>query len=176
MKTVGRPPALAALRSALAPQLAQAHARWSALAPRERRLVGLAGVALLLLAVWTIGVQPALRTLRSVPAQRLEVERQWAQMQALALEARELRTLPPVSAEQAEAALRAATTRLGAIARLQLAGDRATVTLTGIDGATLSGWLGEVRSGARARVIELQLNRQGAVYQGQVVLALGRPA
>jgi general secretion pathway protein M len=138
--------------------------------------VGWAGAALGLLLVWQIAVQPAINTLRSVPAQRAALDIQLAEMQQLAQEAGELRALPPVSPEQAEAALRAAVSRLGANARLQMVGDRATVTLVGIDAGTLTGWLAEVRSAARARVVELQLNRAGMLYGGSVVLALGRPA
>ncbi len=164
------------LSASLAPQLAPLQARWAALAPRERRMVGWAGAALGLLLVWQIAVQPAINTLRSVPAQRAALDIQLAEMQQLAQEARELRALPPVSPEQAEAALRAAVSRLGANARLQMVGDRATVTLVGIDAGTLTGWLAEVRSAARARVVELQLNRAGMLYGGSIVLALGRPA
>ncbi len=164
------------LASTLAPHLAPLRERWTALAPRERRMLGWAAAAVGLLLVWQITVQPALNTLRTVPAQRAVLDAQLAEMQLLAQEARELRALPPVSPDQAEAALRAAVTRLGANARLQLVGDRATVTLTGIDPATLTGWLAEVRSAARARVVELQLSRSGTLYSGSVVLTLGRPA
>ncbi|RZS53084.1 type II secretion system protein GspM [Sphaerotilus mobilis] len=164
------------LAQRLAPHLAPLQQRWTALAPRERRMLGWAAAAVGLLLVWQIAVQPAINTLRNVPTQRAELDLQLAEMQRLAQEAQELRALPPVSPEQAEAALRAAVTRLGANARLQMAGERATVTLTGIDAGTLTGWLAEVRSAARARVVELQINRSGTLYGGSVVLALGRPA
>ncbi|MGY0196354.1 type II secretion system protein GspM [Leptothrix sp. BB-4] len=167
---------LAPLTAALAPHLVPLQARWAGLAPRERRMLGWAAAAVALLVVWQIAIQPAIRTLNTVPAQRAALDAQLAEMQLLAQEARELRALPPVSPEQAEAALRAAVTRLGANARLQMTGDRATVALTGIDPATLTGWLAEVRGAARARVVELQLSRTGGLYGGSVVLALGRPA
>lgn len=181
------PPAVQAARA----QLLQ---RWAALAPRERQGLQLALVALGLLLVWQLAVQPAWRTLQSAPAQRAALDAQVAEMQALAAEARELRALPPVPPEQAEAALRAATERLGSGARLTLAGGRATVTLAQVDPTALSAWLAEVRSGARARVTELQLGRSptdaagpaavnpsasapapGAArgYSGTVVLLLG---
>jgi general secretion pathway protein M len=111
-----------------------------------------------------------------VPAQRAVLDGQFAAMQAQAQEARELRALPPLAPEQADAALRAATARLGAGARLTPGGERVSVALTGVDAAALTAWLAEVRSGARARVVELQLNRSGSGYSGNVVLALARPA
>lgn len=169
----GRP---AGLQQLLEPLRAQLGPRWQAMAPRERLGLLLAGAALLVLLVWMIGVQPALRTLQTVPAQRADLDRQWQQMQRLAAEAQELRQLPPVPASQAEAALRSATERLGNAARLNLQGERATVTLNSVDAGVMLGWIGEVRSAARGRVIEAQLDRRGNSYSGTVVISLGRPA
>lgn len=150
-------------------------ARWHTLAPRERRGLIAAAAAVLVLLIWMIGMRPALRTLQSVPQQRAELEQQWQQMQRLAAETQELRQLPPVSSSQAEAALRSATERLGAAAKLNLIGDRATVTLNSIEPGALLGWLGEVRSAARGRVIEVQLDRKDKGYSGTVTISLGRP-
>jgi general secretion pathway protein M len=179
-RSAPRPSALSSAKpSALPPAIQQARAelaqRWRALAPRERQGLGLALAALALLLLWLVAIAPALKTLRTVPAQRAVLDPQYAAMQAQAQEARELRALPPLAPEQADAALRAATTRLGAGARLTLTGERATVVLAGVDAAALTAWLAEVRSGARARVVELQVNRSGSTYSGNVVLTLGRP-
>lgn len=150
----------------------QLRARWRALAPRERRLLAGAGALLALLAVWLLLVQPAWRTLRETPAQIDRVEAQLQRMQRLAAEASELRGTTPVPAAQAQEALRAATQRLGERTRLNVAGDRATVTLTGVEGQALRDWLAEARSGARARPLEVQLTRAAQGYSGTVVLAL----
>jgi general secretion pathway protein M len=163
------PPRSAALDSARA-QLA---ARWRALAPRERRALSVAGIGIALLLVWWIAVQPALRTLREAPAQIDRLDAQLQQMQRMAVESRELRSAPTVSAEQSAAALKAATDRLGDRARLTVQGDRATLTLSGIDGGRLRAWLAEARSGARARTIDAQLTRGAQGYQGTLVVALG---
>jgi general secretion pathway protein M len=170
------PAAVKGLSGTIASLQAQLAPRWQAMAPRERLGLLAAGTALLVLLIWLIGVQPALRTLRTVPVQRAELDRQWQQMQRLAAETQTLRQLPAVPPSQAEAALRSATERLGAAARLSLQGDRATVTLTGIEPAALLGWLGEIRSAARGRVVEAQLDRKGGSYSGTVVVSLGRPA
>lgn len=162
----------AALRQSLAP-LQQ---RWQALAPRER-LGALLGLGLLLVfLVWRVGVQPALKTLHTAPTQQATLDAQWAQMQRLAAEAVELRALPPVDPAQADAALQAATARLGAAARLQRSGERLSVTFTSVEPAALMSWLSEVRAAARARVIEAQLGRAGNGYSGNIVLALSTPA
>jgi len=153
----------------------QALARWRQLAPRERVGVGSAAVLIALLLVWSMAVRPAWRSLSETPAQLDAVELQLQQMQRLANESRELRALPRVPSQQAEEALRGATERLGANARLSLAGDRATLSLSGVSGEALVAWLGEVRSAARARPEEAKLSRGANGYSGTVVLSLVRP-
>ena len=54
-----------------------------------------------------------------------------------------------------------------------LQGERATVTLNGVDGATLRSFLTEARSNARARPVEAQLVRGPKGYDGTLVLAIG---
>jgi len=150
-------------------------ARWQALGARERTLLQLAGAALALLLLWSAAIQPALRTLRQAPEQLAQVDAQLQQMQRLAQEVRELREQPPVPAAQALQALRAASERLGSAARLSITGERAVLSLSGIDGEALQAWLGEVRSAARARPIEANLQRGPQGYSGSIVLVLGVP-
>jgi general secretion pathway protein M len=157
-----------ALRQSLAP-LQQ---RWQALAPREQLGATLGLGLLLVFVVWSFAVQPALKTLRTAPAQQAVLDAQLAQMQRLAAEAAELRALPPVDAAQADAALQSATQRLGAAARLQRSGERLTVAFTSVEPAALMAWLAEVRAAARVRVVEAQLGRTGNGYSGNLVLTL----
>ncbi len=154
-----------ALRSTLA-------RRWQALQPRERQGLGLAACLLAGLLLWSLWLQPLLRTLREAPAQRAALAVQLQQMRQLATEVRSLRERPPLAAGQAEAALQAATAALGPGNRVQLQGDRAVVALQGVSGEALLGWLRELRAGARALPVELKLRRQGELYSGSAVLAL----
>jgi general secretion pathway protein M len=140
---------------------------------RERNAASIAGTAVVLLLVWWIALQPALRTLRDAPVQIDRLDAQLQRMQRQAAEASELRAAPPLSAAQSTAALQAATERLGARGRLTLAGDRATLTLTGATGAQLRDWLSEARSGARARPVEVQLTRTPQGYSGTIVVTVG---
>lgn len=149
-------------------------ARWAAMAPRERRMAlwaaWLAGVTLLVL----VGIRPAWRTVSEAPAQLREVDAQLDQMRRLADEAQALRQRPPVPPAQAEAALKSATDRLGAGARLALQGDRATLTLTKVSGDALASWLEEARGAARAKPLEAGLMQvELGQYSGNIVLALG---
>ncbi|WP_425257582.1 type II secretion system protein GspM [Rubrivivax sp. RP6-9] len=156
--------------------LAPLRAWWSGLAARERQLVALCAAVLLAFGAWLVLVQPALRTVRTAPAQLDALAAELQSMQLLAAEARELRNTPPVNVEQSAAALRAASERLGTKARLSLQGERAVLTLNGVGTEELRSWLGEVRSGARARPVEASLTRGAAGYSGSIVVALGGAA
>ena len=97
-------------------------------------------------------------------------------MQSLAGEAAELRAAPSVNRDQANAALKAATERLGAAGKLVLQGDRAILTVNNAGTAALRDWLAEARSGARARPLEASLSRAASGYSGTVVMAVGGSA
>jgi general secretion pathway protein M len=148
-------------------------ARWRSLSERDRRAAAIAGAAIAVLLVWWIGVQPALRTVRAAPAQLDRLDAQLQVMQRQATEATELRGTAPLTAAQSAAALQAATARLGQHGRLVVAGERATLTLNGATGAQLRNWLSEARSGARARPLQVQLNRSPTGYSGTVIVAVG---
>jgi general secretion pathway protein M len=159
-------PALASLRQ-------QAQTWWQARTPRERQGVSIIAAVVGLFLLWSLLVQPALRTLREAPAQLELLEAQYQQMQRVATESAALRGATRVSSAQAAQALRAATERLGDRARLNLQGDRATLTLSGVTPEALRAWLIEARSGARARPVEAQLQRGAFGYTGTLGLTLG---
>ena len=152
---------------------AQAAAFWRGRSLRERQALGAGLVALVIVLVWLTLVQPAWRTLREAPAQLDDIDRQLQQMRVTANEVTTLRSVAPVSAAQAAAALKAATDRLGKSARLSLQGDRASITLTGVSSDELYDWLTDIRSAARARPIEASLSRAAQGYSGTVVVTLG---
>jgi general secretion pathway protein M len=126
--------------------------------------------------VWAIAVQPALRTLREAPSMLERLDSELQQMQLLAAESRDLRAAPAVTPAQAATALKTAVARLGDKARLVLQGERATLTLNGVDGPTLRSLLAEARSAARARPVEAQLVRGPKGYDGTLTLSIGGPS
>ena len=152
---------------------APVQAFWQALTKREKRfaLLGLAAIVLGL--VWLLAVQPAWRTIARAPAEIDTLEAQLQNMQRLAAETQQLRSAPPVTPEQAAAALKAATERLGDRAKLALQGERAVLTLTGVGTGALRDWLAEARAGARARPLEANLTRAAQGYTGTLVVAIG---
>lgn len=159
------PAPLRALRTELSNKL-------QALPPRERMGLTLAVIVVVIALVWMVAIAPALRTLREAPAQIDALDAQLQSMQRMASEARDLRAAAPVSSVQAAQALKSATDRLGEKARLNVQGDRATLTLNGVTGDVLRAWLTEARSGARARPVEAQLTRGPSGYAGTVIVTI----
>lgn len=154
----------------------QAGQFWQARAPRERQLLVAGLIAVAVLLVWLIALQPALTTLRKTPAELDLLDRQWQQMQLAALESESLRAASPVPPAQAAEALRGATERLGSKAKLVIQGDRATLTFTGVAFEDLRAWLGEARSGARARPLEAQMLKAASGYSGSISVSLSSAA
>ena len=157
-------------------QLQTLQARWKALSERERLILMGGGAALALLLGWALLVQPALRSLGQTPAKLHAAEVQLQAMRLQADEARQLRERPAVPAAQALEALKASSERLGERGRLVMQGERAVLTLNGLSAEQLQAWLGEVRSAARARVVEASLQRGPQGFSGTLVLTLGTPA
>ncbi|HEY6511245.1 MAG TPA: type II secretion system protein GspM [Burkholderiaceae bacterium] len=151
----------------------QAAVAWRARAPRERVALALVVTLLLAAIVWLALVAPALATLRSAPRQLESLDAQLQQMRAMAAEVRDLRNATPVPAAQAGLAIKAAAERHGDKVRLTLQADRAMVTLLNASPEQLRALLVEVRTAARARPVEAQLNRVPAGYSGTLVFNLG---
>jgi general secretion pathway protein M len=151
----------------------QAKTWWRSRAKRERQAIALVVAVVVLFIVWTVLVQPAWRTARSAPAELDALDAQLQQMQRIANESRGLRNTAPVGAAQAGIALKAASDRLGDKARLNLQGDRAILTLTGVTPEALRAWLTEARAGARARPVEAQLQRGPNGYTGTLTVNIG---
>jgi general secretion pathway protein M len=145
---------------------------WQGLAPRERVLVASAGGLVALALLWWLALQPAWRTLSRAPFEINRLDAELQAMQGLAAEAQTLRDTPPLPPAQAQAALRAATERLGVKAQLSLQGERVVVRFDGIAPSALRDWLAEARAGARARPVAAALQRSGEGFSGSLELAL----
>ena len=142
-------------------------AAWARLGARERRLVALAATVVGLALLWWLLLAPALHTLRSAHTQHAKLDAQLQHMQALASEAQQLQAQPRTSPEDAARALQASVTAtLGAGAKLALSGDRATLTLQGVQADALANWLAQARNNARAVPQEAHLTRSANPRQG----------
>ena len=162
----------------LARYAAPLQARWRALDGRERKLIGAAAAIMAVALVWLIAVAPALATLRQADAQQRSLAAQLQKMQALQAQAQAIQSQPKVNRDDALRALESSVKRLGPTAQLNVAGDRATVTLKSIAADQLAQWLSQARVNARAIPGEARLVRAAAspggtaVWDGTVVLSL----
>lgn len=144
-----------------------AAARWWAQRPaREQRLLTLATVLVLGALLWTLGIAPALRTVKAYPAQRGTLDAQLQSMQALQARAQSLQSQPAVDSRAAQAALQNSVASLGVKANLVVVGQQATVTLKGVDAAVLTQWLARARSEARLVPAQAKLSREGSAWSG----------
>jgi len=159
--------------SAITDTRQQLRARYAKLDTRERQMVIVIGIALAFLLVWLVLVRPAWNTLDTAPALRAQADAQLLQMAAISNEAKQLRALPPMQASVAEQVLKAATDELGGKGKIAIQGDRATLSVTGINGEDLRKWLMQARGGARARPVEATLTRAGDGYNGTLVVLVG---
>jgi len=148
-------------------------ARYARLDARERQMVVIIVAAVTFLIVWLALVRPAMNTLAAAPVLRAQADAQLLQMQAISNEARQLRALPPVPPSVAEQVLKSATDELGGKAKISVQGERATLSVTGINGEELRKWLLQARGGARARPVEANLMRAGNGYNGTLVVSIG---
>lgn len=156
------------------PAREQLRARWQALAPRERLLVGAAAGLLALALAWWVALAPALATLRAADEQHRLLDAQLQQMRRLQAEAQAMQAQPRLAPEDAMRQLeQGIRQQLGTTARYSVAGDRVTITLSGASAQALAQWLAQARINARARPGEARLTRNaGGTWDGTLVLTL----
>ena len=158
--------------------------RWRQLATRERRLLLAAAAVIAGALVYAIGIQPAWRVLAAAPAEHARLDVQWQRMQQLAAQVPQPSQVPQAQGQATAlapgntiAALEAAVRqRLGAQARLQVTGERASVSFSAVPPDALARWLQDARINARALPAEARLTRNAAgQWDGTVVMALPAP-
>jgi len=152
-------------------------ARWPAMGSRERALVLTAGGVVGLALVWWVGVAPALIVMRQTEGQQRRLDTQLEHMQRLAAEAQAMQSRPAIKYDDALRALESSIKQgLGSGAQLNVAGERATLTLKNVPAGALAQWLTLARVNARALPVEARLVRGAspgvATWDGALVLNL----
>lgn len=153
---------------------AELQARWDGLAAREKALVAAATALVALALVWWIALAPAIATLRAAETQHQALDAQLRRMQRLQAQAQAMQAQPKQTHEESLRQLeQSIRQQLGVAARYSIAGDRVTVTLTGVNGGALAQWLSQARINARALPGEARLTRNaGGNWDGTLVLTL----
>lgn len=157
--------------------LAAWQARWTQLAPRERRLLTLTVVVVLAAVLWLAVLGPALRVLRTSTAQAAALDAQLQRMQTLQAQAKALQQQAPLGYDDAVRALKQSTQQtLGTTAQINISADRATVTLQAAGADALAQWLAQARLNARSVPLEARINRistpAGTTWSGVMVMGL----
>ncbi|MES2785799.1 MAG: type II secretion system protein GspM [Pseudomonadota bacterium] len=149
-------------------------ARWNGFAPREQLLVGSAIVIVAVALFWLVAIGPALATLRSAEAQRRTLDAQLQTMRGLQAQAQAMQSQPRQNYDEASRLLDVSVRQqLGTSARMQIQGERVTLTLTGTPADALARWLTQARVNARALPSEARLNRNAAgQWEGTLVVTL----
>lgn len=146
---------------------------WRQLKMSERRLILTAFWLILAALLWWLAIAPALNTIKEAPAQHRALDTQLQSMRALSTEAKNLLSQPKLGLDEAQKALQSAVTqRFGSTAQLNLAGERATLTLKNANPQELALWLTQARVNAHALPGEAKLNRNGEGWDGTLVLNL----
>ena len=153
--------------------------RWAQLAPKERAGIQLATALVALAVLWMLIVGPGLQQWRTADAKARALDAQLQQMQTLQAQARSIQSQPALAYDDAVRALKLATQQsLGATAQIQMAGDRANVTLQNATPQALAQWLTQARLNARAVPLEAHLSRAPSpsplLWNG--TLTMGLPA
>lgn len=138
----------------------QVHAAWAQRSPRERQLLALAGAVFALALLWQVALAPALTTLREAPERQARLDQQTRQMLGLQAQARQLQKTTAISRTEAIRWLEGSVSEaLGTGARIQLQGERATLTLQAAPAAELARWLAQARERAQALPVQAQLQQ-----------------
>jgi general secretion pathway protein M len=165
--------------------LAPLQARWAQLAAREKNLLKLAATLVLMAVLWLLVGAPTVATLRTAETQARALDAQLEQMRALQSQAQSLQKQPPLGFDEAVRALNLATKQvLDATAQVNVAGERASVTLQGASADALAQWLAQARLNARSVPVEARLvrgtatpastaaNATGVTWSGVLVMSL----
>lgn len=149
---------------------------WQQRDARERTLLalatGLIGIAL----IWSLGIAPALRTLKASSSQQWALQEQTQSMARMQAQAKALQAQAPLSQSEAAAALSTSVQQaFGNAADITIRAQDATVTLRGVSADALAQWLAAARTNAHAVPVQARLNRTGATWNGTLQLGLPTP-
>lgn len=149
---------------------------WQQRAARERRLLTLGLVVLLLAAFWQWGLAPAWSTWQQAPQREARLAETTHRMQQWQLEARQLQAPARPDRVKAFASLQARIELLGEGARLNKEGEQLRVQLQAAPAAGLAQWLSLAREQAGAMPQQADLQRvddkTSVAWKGSLTLRL----
>lgn len=139
---------------------------WQAMALRERRLVGMAGLVLLLAFVYLALIEPAWKGRASLERELPVLRQQLSQMLSLAAEVRQLSAAPPAGARGVQVSRQAleqsakASGLAASLQKVETNGDMIEMRFKSVSHAQWLSWLDTALRETRLRVIDLSVNRE----------------
>ncbi len=148
--------------------------RWEGFAPREKWMIAVAAALVAATFVWLVLLGPALATLSKAEQEHRALDSQLQRMRGLQAQAQALQSQPKQSYDEALRQLELSVRqRLGASARMSIAGEQVTLTLSATPPDALAQWLTQARVNARALPGKASLFRNSAgLWDGTLVLTL----
>jgi general secretion pathway protein M len=133
------------------------HQAWGQRSPREKGLLGVGALVLLLAGLWGLALAPALRTWQEAPAQQARLDAQTQTLQRLQAQAKSLQKSTLISRNESVQWLEKSTSELGSGAKISVQGERATLSLEAAPPEAVARWLTSARERALALPIQAQL-------------------
>lgn len=145
---------------------------WGQRSAREQLLLSWASSVLVLAAVWSLALAPALRTWQEAPDKQAQLDAQSQRMRQLQLQAQSLQKPQTLSRAEASQWLENSLSSLGPNAQLSLQGERATLRVQAAPAEALARWLRQARENAQALPLQAQLQQT----QAPSALAASQPS
>ena len=147
--------------------MAVASASWQKRTARERQLLSLAALLILLALLWRMALEPALLTWREAPARQAALDKQTQYMRQLQAQALALKKPATVSRTESLRWLEAnIPASLGSDATWRMQGDRLNVRLANTSPEQLAAWLVQARERAQALPVQAQLQQTPTAAAG----------
>ena len=146
---------------------------WEQRVSREKWALRSAAVLMIAALLWTLALAPALRTLRSFDANRVQLDAQLQTMLSLQAQAQALQALPRMTQAAASQALRESVPQaFDKNADVTMNGGIATITLRGVSADTLAQWLATARTQAHSAPTNANLSSTPNGWSGTLQMAL----
>lgn len=135
---------------------------WQQRNPREQQLLRIAAAVLLLAALWSLALAPALRTWQEAPARQARLDTQNQAMWQLKAQANALQKPKPITRSEAIQWLQTNVDDLGPGAKITPQGERAVLSLDAAPAEALAYWISSAREHALAVPVQAQLQQGSA--------------
>ena len=132
---------------------------WAQRNPREKQLLSFGAAVVMLAALWSLALAPALRTWQEAPAKQARLDAQTQSMRQLQAQARSLQPPNPISHSESAAWLEKNLAELGPNAKVSLQGERATLIVDAAPAEALARWISLARDRALAMPVQAQLQK-----------------